>query len=149
MDSLSARCFHCHGPLPPAPETVTSDAEEVQVCSPACATAVRSIHAAGLDDFYRHRDTPVAREDDGAAPVTDWETYERPALMREYVRTLADGTLIADLLIQGVHCAACTWLIENTLTRLPGVIAISVNPVTTRAELHWDPRVTRAFELLF
>lgn len=118
------------------------------MCSTSCATAVSSIHAAGLDDFYRHRETPVSREDGGKDAVTNWETYERPALMREYVRTQTDGTLIADLLIQGVHCAACTWLIENTLTRLPGVIAISVNPVTTRAELHWDPTTTGLARLM-
>jgi len=30
----------------------------------------------------------------------NWETYERPAVMREFVREQADGTLTADLLVQ-------------------------------------------------
>ena len=109
------------------------------MCSSECATTVRAIHAAGLDDFYQHRGTPEARADAQPKPVANWETYERPAMMREFVRDQQDGTKIADLLIQGVHCAACTWLIENTLQKIPGVVAIMVNPMTTRAELHWDP----------
>ncbi|MGI9290949.1 MAG: heavy metal translocating P-type ATPase, partial [Gammaproteobacteria bacterium] len=72
-------------------------------------------------------------------PVNNWAAYERPTVMHEFVREQADGTLIADLLIQGVHCAACTWLIENTLKKISGVVAIEVNPVTTRGELQWDP----------
>jgi Cu2+-exporting ATPase len=93
-----------------------------------------------MQDFYQHRATPDTRPDDKVAPVTNWETYERPAVMREFVRNQDDETQIADLLIQGVHCAACTWLIETTLQKIPGVTSIEVNPVTTRAELHWNPQ---------
>ena len=78
------------------------------MCSKECATTVSAIHAAGLDDFYQHRGTPEPRSDAQPKPVANWETYERPAMMREYVRDQQDGTKIADLLIQGVHCAACT-----------------------------------------
>ncbi len=78
----------------------------------------------------------------------NWETFERPAVMREFVREQADGTLTADLLVHGVTCATCTWSIETTLNRMPGVVSIEVNPVTTRAELRWDPRQARLADLL-
>jgi Cu2+-exporting ATPase len=68
--------------------------------------------------------------------------------MREFVRQTPSGDHIADLLVQGVHCAACTWLIETTLNKIPGVISIEVNPVTTRAELCWDPKKARLSKLL-
>ena len=77
-----------------------------------------------------------------------WAAYERPAVMREYVRDNDDGTLTADLLVHGVHCASCTWAIETTLNKLPGVVSIEANPVTTRAELRWDPHRTRLATLL-
>jgi len=78
----------------------------------------------------------------------NWETYERPAVMREFVREQADGTLIADLLVHGVTCATCTWSIETALNRMPGVVSIEVNPITTRAELHWDPGQIQLAKLL-
>ncbi len=85
---------------------------------------------------------------DALQPQQNWEVFERPAVMREFVRTADDGSLIADLLVHGVTCAACTWSIETTLNRMDGVISIEVNPVTTRAELRWDPDKVRLVDLL-
>ena len=84
------------------------------------------------------------------ADATDrnWAAYERPAVMREFVRELDDGTCVADLLIHGVHCANCTWAIETKLNQTPGVVSIEANPVTTRAELRWNPAETGLAGLL-
>lgn len=82
------------------------------------------------------------------AATRDWQTFDRPAIRRQFVRRENDGTEIAELLIQGVHCAACTWRIESTLRKLPGVVSIEVNPVTTRTELHWHPDQLQLPELL-
>ncbi|MEE4184795.1 MAG: cation-translocating P-type ATPase, partial [Gammaproteobacteria bacterium] len=68
-----------------------------------------------------------------------WAAFERPQVMREFVHAGSAGHPVADLLIQGVHCAACTWRIETALKKQPGVRSIEVNPLTTRAELSWDP----------
>ncbi len=138
MDAPTKQCFHCHGPLSAEPLTVQAGNDPVSVCSENCANTVLNIHSSGLGDFYIHRSEPEARRDTDAKLVTNWKTYERPAVMREFVRAGENDTQIADLLIQGVHCAACTWLIENTLNKMSGV-SIEVNPVTTRAELIWKP----------
>jgi Cu2+-exporting ATPase len=68
-----------------------------------------------------------------------WSSYDRPAMQKDFVTTNADGTRTAHLLLNGVHCAACVLLIENTMTTAPGVGEITVNPVTTRADIRWDP----------
>ena len=41
--------------------------------------------------------------------------------------------------MEGVRCAACGWLIEKSLGRLPGVVEARVNPATARARLVWEP----------
>ncbi len=81
-------------------------------------------------------------------PVQNWASFERPAVMQEFVRQMNDGTLVADLLVHGVTCAACTWSIETALSKIPGVISIEVNPLTTRGQLQWDPTQVRLAELL-
>ena len=152
----SRACFHCGNPLPPEQERFSlppaeSGAERC-ACSAACRNAVRSIADAGLGEYYRLREQPEGRSAHGAAPSgagqRSWSAYERPGVMREFVRTDAEGRPVADLLIQGVHCAACTWLIETALQKHPGVALIEVNPVTTRSELSWDPARTSLAELL-
>ena len=148
MTNAPTKCFHCQRQLPAEIITVDTGKEQVAVCSENCATTVRTICASGMQDFYQHRTTPEQSADKQSAPETNWETYERPAVMQEFVRVQDDETQIADLLVQGVHCAACTWLIETTLQKIPGVISIEVNPVTTRAELHWDPQTINLAHLM-
>ena len=50
-----------------------------------------------------------------------WKTYDRAAVQREFVSVMADGTREAQLLVQGVRCAACSWLIERAMAAVPGV----------------------------
>jgi Cu2+-exporting ATPase len=148
MSSCCAKCFHCKGPLPEQPITVKLNNEQVKVCSNDCAQTVNGIERAGLTDFYKHRDEASVQPEGKPKPVESWDTYERPAVMKMFVRELSNGDKVADLLVQGVHCAACTWLIENSLSKIAGVKSIEVNPVTTRAELRWDPTKTRLTPLL-
>jgi Cu2+-exporting ATPase len=147
MSSCCSKCFHCGGNLPQESLTADFQGNAVPVCSADCRNTVADIVASGLSDFYARRDNPDANTE-LHKPVENWETLERPAVMREFVREADDGDLIADLLIQGVHCAACTWLIESTLGRTAGVRTIEVNPVTTRAELRWNPGQVTLADLL-
>ena len=61
---------------------------------------------------------------------------------------LADGTREAQLLVQGVRCAACSWLIERAMAAVPGVREIAVDPLTTRMRLRWDPAAASLSDLL-
>ena len=54
------------------------------------------------------------------------------------MRPLADGNSEAIVLIDGVRCAACCWLIERTLGLLPGVTGVSVNAGAQRARIVYD-----------
>ena len=77
--------------------------------------------------------------------------WDEPAQLARFTRwTGADAGRRADstLLIEGMHCAACSVLIEDALKRLPGVEAADVNPATRRAQVRWDPARTRASALV-
>jgi Cu2+-exporting ATPase len=117
-------------------------------CSEACQSVAQHINQAGLSDFYRFRETPTGVSSAGDAEPGRWAGYDRQALQREFVNAEADGTRSAQLLIQGVRCAACTWLIESAMGIVAGVKSVSVDPVTTRAQLRWDPARVALSELL-
>ncbi len=137
----SATCYHCGASLPAgtAPASVQVDGHSRPVCSEACRDTAVQIIDRGLTEFYRFRDGPTGAAAARDRDVERWRSYDRPALQREFVSTDGDGSRRAHLLLQGVRCAACSWLIENSLGRQPGVRSISVDPLTTRATLHWDP----------
>ena len=93
----------------------------------------------GLESYYRRRVLdPHARaiRPDGEPPRFDFAPY---------VTTLPGGDSSLTLAIDGLHCAACVWLIESVLSRMPGVISGRVNMTTRRLRLVWrtdeiDPR---------
>ena len=51
----------------------------------------------------------------------------------------------ATIYVGGMYCSACSWLIETTLAKQPGVASAEVNPITHRLRLRF-PAETRALE---
>ena len=148
-----AICLHCEAPVSePAEYHVVVDGRQRPLCCEACETAAQTIIDKGLLDFYRFRDKPsgqTARPDAETGGNLDrWVSYDRPALQKEFVTVNDDGTHTAHLLMHGVRCAACSWLIERGIATMDGVESISVNPVTTRTDIQWDPARTRLSEIL-
>ena len=56
---------------------------------------------------------------------------------RHVIRDLGDGLRESLLLVEGVRCTACVWLIERSLGAMPGVVSVQVNAVAQRARVIW------------
>ncbi len=110
-------------------------AERVFCCT-GCKSVCEAIFAAGLDGFYRR--TPEG-EVFGPPPEPPKELglYDLDAVQEEFVETLGDRREI-NLLVEGIHCAACVWLIETGLGRLAGVDEARVNLTGRRLKVRWD-----------
>ena len=88
--------------------------------------------AAGLDAFYRQRESADAEPSSAKATKRSRSapTAPKPAVSSCIsTRDLRE----ASLLLEGIHCGACVWLVENYLGRQPGVAQASVNLATHRA----------------
>ncbi|WP_418320938.1 heavy metal translocating P-type ATPase [Piscinibacter sakaiensis] len=62
----------------------------------------------------------------------------------------ADGQQLAtsQLQISGIYCAACAGGIEAALRAVPGVVDAKVNAASARAEVVWQPSLTRPSRLI-
>ena len=49
------------------------------------------------------------------------------------------GAALSQFQVAGMHCAACSGIIEDTLSKLPGVEAATVNAASARLSLRWQP----------
>jgi len=92
--------------------------------------------ARGLGRYYELQgDSPGApppRPETAAAP----HAWLEPLLERAGSGAGGDfATLTLD--VQGIHCAACVWLMQETFRTRPGAGAITVNPAIGRVELAW------------
>ncbi len=147
--STSGQCFHCGADLPEGKQyTAEIDGKQQMLCSASCQRVARLIADRGLTRFYHFREAPAGASDSDNLSMQRWAAYDRPALQKEFVSVLADGSRRAQLLLEGVRCAACAWLIENALAAVPGLISIGVDPVTTRTSVHWNPERLKLSELL-
>lgn len=122
---LSA-CAHCGAPL-----AATAEAEGVRFCCHGCAGAYALISDLGLDQYYARRCLdPATRaprpEEDGA----DMTAFVRPGPTA--------GTHSLMVMVDGLHCAACVWLIETLLAKRPDMLEGRVNMTTRRLRLTWQ-----------
>ncbi len=133
----SVVCAHCTLPVPRG--LVRPDKPE-QFCCPGCETVYRTIHECGLADYYRLRD---ATTDERIRPDTKdlpFSEFDDPAFTSIYVQEDADGEASIELLLEGVHCAACVWLVERLPSVLPGVIEARLNLRRRIVEVRWNPQ---------
>lgn len=118
-------------------------------CCRGCEAVAEAIIASGLSDYYHHR-TAFAERGEGLVPdeLADFEAYDAvDGQVSESIE--ADGPISESaLILEGVTCAACVWLIEKRLSRQPGVVEASINFSTRRASVRWRSDQTRLSKLL-
>jgi len=136
-DSRTARCFHCGLPVSNLAEVRTPiRGEPRSFCCTGCKSVCEAIHAAGLEGFYQR--TPEGEVlGPPPEPPKELAIYDIAKVQEEFVTSLGQVREI-NLLVEGIHCAACVWLIENSLKALPGVADARVNLTGRRLRLKWD-----------
>lgn len=121
-----ASCRHCGQDIIPGKEV------DGQYCCAGCRAAHDLVEGLGLDLYYQRRTLdptarPLVPEDDESAKL-DFSLHARPR---------GEGEMALHLMVEGLHCAACVWLIENVLARQSGVTHARLNMTTRRLELRW------------
>lgn len=130
-------CFHCGLPLDPGqPFTAVLDGEVRSFCCFGCQSVCQAIYDAGMEGFYQ-------RTPDGTLlsppplPAKDTALFDLDEVQNEFVHEVGNAREI-HLLVEGIHCAACVWLIERALSQLPGILSAQVNLAGRRLLLRWD-----------
>jgi len=148
MTRAGPPCFHCSEPIPPGIAIYAHIGEvEQPVCCHGCKAVAEFITGAGLKDYYTYRDAAAARADETPRPDR-WSAYDRPELVERLTRAEPGGARSITVLLEGMRCAACSWLADKALHLQSGVLDVSVNPATARARLVWDPAKVRLGDLL-
>ncbi|PSS52834.1 heavy metal translocating P-type ATPase [Pseudomonas sp. BBP2017] len=131
-------CYHCALPVPAGSHfTAVVLGQDRLFCCPGCQAVAEAIVAGNLESYYQHRSEASANPD--ALPqqlVDELALYDRADVQKPFVRhsgELAETTL----LIEGISCAACGWLIEKHLRNLPGVAEARLNLSNHRLQVNW------------
>jgi Cu2+-exporting ATPase len=109
------------------------------MCCRGCQAVASAIVAGGLVDYYRYRsDTAQTAHEPVPEFLRQTAVYDNPAVQKTFVREEGGNVREASLILEGIVCAACVWLNEQHLARLPGVLAVSINYSTHHARVRWD-----------
>ncbi|NTW55831.1 MAG: heavy metal translocating P-type ATPase [Chlorobiaceae bacterium] len=129
------RCAHCLQETGPGSAiTATIDGEEKQFCCHGCLGIYELIRKNSLDAFYSKR--------------CDWQPGP-PETGARISTASFDGTVTGsgeelhiELVLAGIRCASCIWLIEKYLMKFEGILSVRVNYATHRAAVSWNPQKT-------
>jgi P-type Cu2+ transporter len=143
-------CYHCGLPIPDGTDlTVKIQGQTRHMCCIGCQAVAQAIVDSGLEDFYRHRteNPPTGRE---LIPeiLRETELYDHPKVQQGFVRQEGEHLKEAALILEGITCAACVWLNEKQLKKLPGVVEVQVNYSNHRALVRWDEREIKLSQIL-
>ncbi|MBM6549929.1 heavy metal translocating P-type ATPase [Marinomonas ostreistagni] len=134
---MSQACFHCGDPIPIGLE-IASDLQDArrEFCCYGCQAIAEHICAANLGTYYdkRGEQNAVRLTDEDLAP---FDLLNDPSLYQHYV--YQEGTVHSmQLLICGITCSACAWLIEKHLAQQVGIESVHVNVSTRIASISWQ-----------
>lgn len=129
-------CIHCDLPIPPADLVIDEiDGNQLRFCCHGCRGAYRIICGAGLFRFYQRKD-----RQSGLLKEAYSARFENDYLQR-FVRNNGESAEI-NLIVDGISCASCIWLIEHILKKESGVLSARVNFATHRVLVHFDESQT-------
>ena len=136
-------CYHCGLPVP-AGSQFRADVlgQTREMCCPGCQAVAEAIVAGGLEHYYSHRSESAANPQALPAALPDeLALYDRSDVQQSFVQH--EGELSeTQLLIEGISCAACGWLIEKHLRGVAGVAEAHLNLSNYRLQVRWqDSRI--------
>ncbi len=129
---LPRTCAHCGLDLGPDHRE-----QDGPFCCGGCRAVYGLIHGAGLDRYYDLRrgesaPSPQLRPDNFA-----WLDLQ----LEDPAHRVGEGVVGLRLDLQGVHCAACVWLLEQLFARRAAGRDLRINPALGTVELVWDTRL--------
>ncbi len=116
---LCSKCLHCG-----------EEAQE-EFCCLGCSAAYKIINKLGFENYYKLREEnfsagKIKPEISGKLDISEFVFHEQ------------SGANSVSLMVQGMHCAACIWLIESILKKQKNVITARVNLSKKTLFLRWQ-----------
>lgn len=141
---LPEACFHCGLAIP---DGIGLSArvlgESRPMCCIGCRAAAEMLEAQGLSDWYRRRASLPGSAARTLDAIRDENSpLEAPEIEASFLTGDGSGSRSAGLLVEGLSCAACIWVIESHLAGLDGVEGVRIALPERRVVADFDPART-------
>ena len=140
------KCTHCHLEFDEKVMIKEPENPELNFCCNGCQGVYHLLKDDGLDSFYdkmgKNTITPPI------AVGTDSSNFDMESFKSRYIKTTNEGFSRVDLIIEGIHCAACIWLNEKVLGQTDGIVEASINFTNNKAKIVWDENTIKLSEII-
>ncbi|WP_368029516.1 heavy metal translocating P-type ATPase [Arcobacter sp. s6] len=138
------KCNHCHLEFS---KDIMIKEEDLNFCCKGCQGVYHLLKDDGLDSFYDKLGNktiapPLKLDND------DVDKFDSLNFLDNYVSTTKEGFSQIDLIIEGIHCAACVWLNEKILYDTKGIVEANINFTTNKARIVWDNEKLKLSEII-
>jgi len=142
-------CYHCGLPVPAGNAYQARVLNEQRaMCCPGCQAVAEAIVQGGLESYYEHRsDSSINPGVLPQALTEELALYDRKDVQEPFVQHEGELAHTA-LMIEGISCAACGWLIEKHLRGLDGISEARLNLSNHRLRVSWNDSTLPLSELL-
>lgn len=133
----SFSCSHCGLPVPSA---LVDRTRAENFCCSGCETVFSLLKGAGLGEYYAFR-TKIGEKGQRALDpevLGASAEFDTTSFRELYCDKLPGGELKTELLVEGVHCAACVWLVEKLPRLEPAVLEARLDMARSSVTLVWD-----------
>lgn len=141
---MSFICEHCKGSFNDSAKLL--DEQNHAFCCNGCKNVYAFLRSNGLGEFY----TRLGKEAHKKASEQVFSDESAASMFSQLIKRDENRPYICELivLIDGMHCSACVWLNEKSLSALEGVLEIEINASTNKARILFDQRKSSLCDIL-
>ncbi len=143
---MIVNCTHCHLKFDEKVMIKEEDNTTRYFCCNGCQGVYHLLKDDGLDDFYNKMGKNTIQPP--KALGIDSTNFDMESFTKRYIKTTEDGFSKVDLIIEGIHCAACIWLNEKVLNSTDGILEITINFTNNKAKIIWDEDTIKLSQII-
>ncbi len=137
---MPVACSHCGLPVPAG---LIEEGSQHQFCCNGCKTVWEVIHGTGLEQFYRMKAETGEPGRKAGTTGRGYEDFDDPAYNEAHVVAIDEHLNSTEFYLEGVHCAACVWLVEKLPNILDGVLEARLDMRKSLVRVTWEPQQVR------
>ncbi len=137
------KCDHCA--LEFDEKVMIKDGEHFFCCN-GCQGVYHLLKNDGLDSFYEKKGSNTLEQP--IAVGEDSSNFDLESFAARYIKTTTEGFSSVDLIIEGIHCAACIWLNEKVLDSTDGIVEAKINFTNNKAKIVWDEDIIKLSQII-
>ncbi|MCT7535218.1 heavy metal translocating P-type ATPase [Aliarcobacter cryaerophilus] len=141
---IKIECNHCHLSFD---KKIMIKENDLNFCCGGCQSVYHILKSENLDSFYEKLGNKTIK-----APLQvsndDLAKFDSENFLNSYTTITKDGFVQIDLILEGIHCAACVWLNEKVLYDTKGVVEANINFTTNKARVVFNSDILKLSDII-